>query len=204
MRIVKPNIFSYVRCSAFYPLGIILVVAAMLFSEALLAGEGTKISIDTSPAAEIFLDGNRIGKSPVKGRQVSPGRHWLQYKNTGMGEQFEFSINVTEGKHLFCTYDFRQARNVCGTSKTKPADVGKVDLRSEPSADVFLNGRLIGKTPVEKLSLDSGTHSLEFRHPRYESVKKEINLQAGEHVQVDVKFQTETASTDEAKPSASE
>ena len=69
------------------------------------------------------------------------------------------------------------------TQEPEPAATPRLALTSAPEdADVFVDGRLVGATPVE-LPLEAGTHRLELRAEGYERRKAVVELTPGEHAE---------------------
>ncbi|MBI3180634.1 MAG: serine/threonine protein kinase [Myxococcales bacterium] len=96
---------------------------------------------------EVWLDGRKVGRTPLSLPAVAPGAHRLRLvasPNLGTVER-EFSIRVPA--------DGRVERNVeFGT--------GKLVVRAMPWADVTVNGRSVGQTPFPPLTLYEGQHEI--------------------------------------------
>jgi hypothetical protein len=50
----------------------------------------------------------------------------------------------------------------------------------KPWGTVWIDGRALGDTPLGKLELAAGTHTLRVRHPAYEPWEKAIVVRAGQ------------------------
>lgn len=62
------------------------------------------------------------------------------------------------------------------------AAFGLVDVNSDPWSEVRIGGRLLGNTPLVKLRLPVGRHTLSFRNPRSGVVKNvEVDVRSGEN-----------------------
>jgi hypothetical protein len=55
-----------------------------------------------------------------------------------------------------------------------------------PWAEVSLDGRPLGTTPLKPLSLPPGTHTVRLQHPSYRPLQKRVNVRAGEVVVLEV------------------
>ena len=64
------------------------------------------VSIATSPAAEIQIDGERVGMSPIVQRQVSPGQHDVVALHREFGER-RISLTVAAGVPISVNLDLR-------------------------------------------------------------------------------------------------
>jgi PEGA domain-containing protein len=63
-----------------------------------------------------------------------------------------------------------------------PADPGKGELQIGviPWGEVVLDGRSVGSTPLDKMVLGAGPHTVRVRHPLYEIVERRVVVRAGE------------------------
>ena len=52
-------------------------------------------------------------------------------------------------------------------------------MSSTPAAEVWVDGAYKGDAPV-KLELRSGRHSVELRHPNYETYQENLKITSGE------------------------
>jgi len=59
-----------------------------------------------------------------------------------------------------------------------------------------VNGRFLGKVPIENFKTGIGLHDIVFDHPNYDAVRKEIDLIPGQRVNVEVKFKQEPKGKD--------
>ncbi len=58
---------------------------------------------------------------------------------------------------------------------------GKLKVRTNPWADVYIDGRFYGRTPfIDTIELPEGKHIIEVRNPFAEKVRKEIIIEGGE------------------------
>ena len=72
--------------------------------------------------------------------------------------------------------------------KTTPTDAtartGLVSLNATPWAEVIIDGRLVGETPIANLSLPAGQHVIVFRHPQLGERRQTIVVKPGALVRV--------------------
>jgi serine/threonine protein kinase len=64
-------------------------------------------------------------------------------------------------------------------AKTTAAVVGKgwLQIAVKPWAEVRVDGKLIGTTPLDRINVDAGSHTVSVRHPDYEILEKSIKVQ---------------------------
>jgi serine/threonine-protein kinase len=87
---------------------------------------------------------------------------------------------------------------------TAPAAMATDAPRAEPSsspgflrvavvpwAEVTVDGRVVGTTPIDAFSLTPGRHRLRLRHPSYEVLEREVVVRPGETTRVVVNFPKE-------------
>ena len=70
----------------------------------------------------------------------------------------------------------------------RTAGSGTLVLNARPWADVFVDGRSAGRTPVLGLAVPAGTHRIEFRHPALPSQVETRDVAAGGKVVVNAEM----------------
>jgi hypothetical protein len=162
-------------------------------------GESARLTVRTVPPSTVSIDGKVVGKSPIDHLAITPGRHLIGYEDKSKGSQYEFEFRFKPGKHITCTYDFARAESSCGEQGPEGAgDLGFLELVSDPPSEVFIDGRLVGPTPISRHEIESGPHIVEFRHANYPSITKNIDVKAKGKMKVRVLFETAVEPT--AKP----
>jgi serine/threonine-protein kinase len=65
---------------------------------------------------------------------------------------------------------------------------GLLQVGVKPWAEVTVDGIVMGTTPLDRLSLPAGVHTVQFRHPRYGVVERKVTIRPGEteHLVVDL------------------
>lgn len=58
----------------------------------------SKLNINSIPWSYVYLDGNKIGETPLSGITISPGEHKLTFKNPGLNLRVTRVINVGNGE----------------------------------------------------------------------------------------------------------
>lgn len=155
----------------------------------LLAGQRTSLAVPMTPpppaasgtlaiASRIPVDvierGRVIGSSEDGRLTLPAGTHTLDFVNEGYGFREQRTVTVGAG---------RSDR----VSLTLPE--GYVNVNAVPWAEVFINGRSLGQTPLSRVSLPIGTHEIVFRHPTFGERRVATTIRAGAVARASVDFQ---------------
>jgi hypothetical protein len=57
---------------------------------------------------------------------------------------------------------------------------GSLQVGVKPWGEVRVDGEVIGTTPIGKIDLDAGAHTVSIRHPDYEILEKTVTIQPDE------------------------
>jgi serine/threonine-protein kinase len=68
---------------------------------------------------------------------------------------------------------------------------GFLQVVVRPWAEVAVDGRTIGETPLGRITLSAGTHRVRVRHPAYEAVERTVTVRAGAVERLTVDLPTE-------------
>jgi hypothetical protein len=108
---------------------------------------------------KMVLDGRTIGYMPIMNLEVTPNeRHRVELLGTDLNSSYTVSLHTRQimlepGQH----FQIRQ----------EVPPFGSFTVSSEPYADVFIDGRRVGSTPLAGFVLLGGEHDLEL-HPTFE------------------------------------
>jgi len=97
---------------------------------------------------EVAEAGHVIGTTEEPRLMLSPGRHVLTLTNRDLGYSSVQTVDVEPGEVRSVSLDPR----------------GSVNLNAAPWAEVWLDGRKLGDTPIANLEMPLGTRELIFRH----------------------------------------
>ncbi|MGS2724357.1 PEGA domain-containing protein [Porticoccus sp. GXU_MW_L64] len=124
------------------------------------------------PGAEVTLDGQVVGQSPLRLGDLSPGEHQLQL---AAPRHFTRSLTV----------------DITGLDQTQELDVsldpawGQLQLTSSPAgAEVFVSGEKRGVTPLTTELLTWG-EDVKVQLPGHKSWHKKLQVGAGESLAID-------------------
>lgn len=116
----------------------------------------------TAPAELQVLEGGRLlGTSRAERILLETGRHTLDLVNESIGYQSRQVVEVTPGKITRIPVQFPD---------------GTLNVNALPWAEVFVDGRRIGVTPIGNLVIAAGSHEVVFRHPEFGEVKRRIDV----------------------------
>jgi serine/threonine-protein kinase len=74
---------------------------------------------------------------------------------------------------------------------TAPAEPGTLQIVVRPWAEVSIDGRVLGTTPMDRVSLSAGTHSVTLKHPAFDALKRGVTIRPGEHTKLVVDLAVE-------------
>jgi len=78
------------------------------------------------------------------------------------------------------------------TSRSTPVPTfGVLEVRVRPWAEVVLDGKSLGTTPLKPVSLPAGAYEVELLHPKYKRLRKRVTIEAGAtfSLEVDLSFE---------------
>jgi len=142
-----------------------------------------KLAIRTSPAAQLTVNGDSIGESPVEAMEIPSG------SVTVRAERQDFATAETtftaEGSHAIDLV-LSESR-----SRTSLEDVatGRVEVRSSPAgAVVRVNDREVGVTPVE-VSARTGQATVQIEKPGYHPFTSRTEVRSGRETNISATLQ---------------
>jgi formylglycine-generating enzyme required for sulfatase activity len=137
-----------------------------------------KISLDP-PGGDFFLNGKRIGPSKWRQKRLvvpSMKTNTLYYSKNGfLSETQKISLKPNQERSLLFQLN---------------PELGTVNVQSRPKANVYIDGKIVGETPVI-LELLAIQHDVEIRKPGYRSVKKKVTPSPKVAQQITVSLRTE-------------
>jgi hypothetical protein len=108
------------------------------------------ISVSSRFEVRLFEQGQLIGSSQSARIMVPAGKHDLEIVSDEIGYKTARSIQVAAGKVAAINVDLPS---------------GTVALNALPWAEVSIDGKAIGETPIGNVSVPVGSHEVVFRHP---------------------------------------
>jgi hypothetical protein len=118
----------------------------------------------TSPVElQVRENGTLIGTTGVARLMLPAGRHDLELSNPTLGFTTGVAVDIQPGKTATSTV-------------TLPN--GSLSINALPWANVFLDGRALGTTPIANLDVSLGTHEVIWRHPQFGERKQTVVVTA--------------------------
>jgi serine/threonine-protein kinase len=131
-------------------------------------GPGTLV-ITSSPSMTITVDGKDAGEGSVT-MEVPPGKHSIVGKAEG----------ATVKRVVTVQPDGRETVNL-------RIEKGALAIEAPPGCDVIIDGKTIGKTPLDSIELTAGTHNVVVRQNGID-YKRAVPIKAGLEMVLTVSF----------------
>jgi len=129
------------------------------------------ISITAPFAMQVYEGGDLIGSTETDRILVTAGSHHLQIVNDTLGFKISRNVNVPAGKVVPIGIELPN---------------GVVNINAVPWAEVFVDGRAVGETPIGNLQLPIGPHEVVFKHPQFGERRQAISVTLGGPIRVSV------------------
>ena len=128
--------------------------------------ENSYLSIEGTPAgADARLNGQSIGQTPVQFYALAPGRYTVTVA-AAEHEEFIREVVIEPGKRHRLSYSL--------------AAFGKITIKGEPEgAAVSVDGKQMGKTPLENVGIPAGKYSVLISRDGYTEHNEDIALASG-------------------------
>jgi hypothetical protein len=132
------------------------------------------------PNARVYVDGAVVGMTPWEG-QVAAGERVVAVESSGYA-RYEEKVRIEAKQRFTVTAELR--------------GVGSVQFVTDPpGAEVFLDGKRVGRTPHTEENIAVGDHVVAFRRDGYREVQQPINVAGGRQSVVNVPLRANDALT---------
>jgi hypothetical protein len=119
------------------------------------------LSIKAPVAIEVRESGRLIGTTDADRIMMAAGHHDVELVNETLGYRVTRSIQVPPGK-------------VTPLSIEMP--MGVINVNASPWAEVWIDGRRVGETPIGNLPMSIGPHEVVFRHPQLGEKRQAVSV----------------------------
>jgi hypothetical protein len=119
------------------------------------------LSVKSAVAIEVRENGRLIGTTDADRIMMAAGRHDVELVNETLGYRVTRSIQVPPGKVASLSVDMPQ---------------GVINLNASPWAEVWIDGRRVGETPIGNLPMSIGSHEVIFRHPQLGEKRQAVSV----------------------------
>jgi hypothetical protein len=138
-----------------------------------IQGPSGRLRVRSPIPLQILREGRLLGTSTAAWIPLEAGDHTLEV----VGEEFEFA-----------TYRQVQMRPQGIVTLTVDVPAGHADFDAEPRAEVWVQGRRLGETPLASVELPLGVHEVVFRHPQLGERRETVTVRARTPARVSVRF----------------
>jgi len=156
--------------------------------QSVLAPTAASLVVETEPpGATVTLDHEKVGEAPLTLPNVTPGPHRVRVELEGFAPA-EVSLDVS------ATDPPQPLRFVIQPVRAR-LDVDSVP----PEANVRVDGRAMGRTPLAGLWLEPGTREIRLELPGHRPSVRRVEARAGEPLRVSARLE---ANADDARATA--
>jgi hypothetical protein len=129
----------------------------------------------TSPfPVQILDDGKEVGTSTSPRIALPAGERTLVFVNAALEFREERQVSVVARKKTALGID---------------APTGILHINARPWAEVWIDGRRLGETPLGNVTLPIGEHDVVFRHPGHPEKRTTVTVGARAAVRVTMEFE---------------
>jgi len=129
------------------------------------------LSVKAPMTMEIRERGRLLGTTDSDRLMMSAGRHEVELVNETLGYRATKVIQVPPGKVVPLAIELPQ---------------GTINLNAAPWAEVWIDGRRVGETPIGNLAIAIGPHEILFRHPQFGERKQAVSVTVNMPVRLSV------------------
>jgi len=155
-----------------------------------------QLRVDSDPAgATVIVDGVSRGATPLTVSDLTPGPREIVLQ-TAVGS-VRHTVNIQAGATSSLNAPAPRFRSV-RTADVVPGKVtrvgidappaGLVNLNASPWAELWIDGRRVGETPLANLSVSAGEHEVVFRHPQLGEKRQVLSVNPGARLRLSVEM----------------
>jgi hypothetical protein len=130
------------------------------------------IAVFSPVTLDIAENGKSIGTTEQGRLMLSPGRHVLTFTNQEMGYKTTQAVDIEPGEERSVSL----------------VPTGELSANATPWAEVFLDGKKVGETPLAALKVPLGTHEVVFKNPQFPERRVTVTVTASAPVAASVDF----------------
>jgi hypothetical protein len=98
---------------------------------------------------QVFEEGRLLGTSDRR-IGLSPGQHTIEVASTALNFRTSRRVSIQSGRN---------------TALAIEVPKGTLNVNATPWAEVWIDGKQVGETPIGNLSIAAGPHEVVFKHP---------------------------------------
>ncbi|OGE10524.1 hypothetical protein A3A60_03200 [Candidatus Curtissbacteria bacterium RIFCSPLOWO2_01_FULL_42_26] len=165
-----------------------LLLIAVLLSGCSAVGfqKFAALQVTSTPQASIFLDGKHLGQTPFYSNQLKNGNYSLKITTTDATylDEIELSSGTLTVVNRDLSFNFMAQAGETLSLKSGFKGVMITSLPSE--ADITIDGRYVGKTPLQNTDISEGEHKVLATRQGYIDREFSIKTLAGYQVVAEV------------------
>ncbi len=182
------------------PASILIILASLTGCSAIGTNKPAALQVTSIPEASIFLDGKHLGKTPYSSDQLKSGEHSL--KIAASEASFVATVNLSSGTLTVINRELTgnflaQAGEILSL---EPDKAGLFVASSPKDANLVLDGRLMGTTPILIEDIKEGDHKLFLTHDGYIDHELAVKTSAKYQLVADVTLASIIAKQPQASP----
>jgi hypothetical protein len=132
------------------------------------AGSPGWLNVQTKPWTTVYVDGKKIGSSPIVKYPLNPGSHKVSLKNPDKGISKSYKVAIKSGSTTTLVKSLENEPVSKKTPKGESAPSGppgKLSVQTKPWSTVYIDGKKIKNTPLVNYSLKPGTYDVTVENP---------------------------------------
>jgi len=129
------------------------------------------IAVKAPVTIEVHENGRLLGTSDTDRIMMAAGRHDVEFVNDTLGFKAVRTIQVPPGKVAPIAVDLPQ---------------GVINVNASPWAEVFIDGRSVGQTPIGNLPVTIGPHDVLFKNPQFGDKRQAVSVTMNAPVRLSV------------------
>ena len=146
---------------------------ASIFTSMVPTSAGGWVSFNVPFEMQVFEAGRLVGTTNIDRVMLPAGSHQLDLVNAALEFRTTIRVQVVAG---------------AATAAVVPIQNGTLSVNAHPWADVEVEGRSIGTTPLANITLPIGPHEIVFKHPQLGERRKTVVIAVGAPARVAVDF----------------
>jgi PEGA domain len=131
--------------------------------------------VETPLVLQLRLDGDVVGSTDLDRLMLPAGDHVVELVNDELGFRGQRRVSIAPGKTTRLSVD---------------APEGRVSINAQPWAEVWLDGRRLGVTPIGNVETTIGVHEIVFRHPELGERRTKVAVGMREPARVGMDMRT--------------
>ncbi|MBP7139305.1 MAG: Stp1/IreP family PP2C-type Ser/Thr phosphatase [Caldisericia bacterium] len=129
------------------------------------------LEVETTPTnAKLYLDGEEKGVTPYTVDKLKPGEYEIKITKSGY-EDYKEKITLKDNENKTMKIQLK------AITPTPTTSYGFLSVDSDPSgANVYVDNKNIGKTPIKSYKLETGTYNIKISLPGYNDYISNVTI----------------------------